>query len=204
MTLSERIKYLRQRKGMSQEELSLKAHLGHNAVSRYENGRCEISGNALRALATALGVDPMELSGDREAWFFTMIEPMAYLPVRAHADDAGFDLFAPKYDLVPAQGSTVIDTGVHIQIPKGYAGLVVSKSGLNFKHGIISDGLIDAGYTGSIKVKLYNMTRSSFEIRPKDKISQIVFIKIVEPMLIKTDKLEETDRGDNGFGSTGR
>ena len=204
MSIGERIKYLRKGMAMTQEELSKKAGLGHNAVSRYEKDESEISAKALKAISDALGIEPMELSSDRESWFFVKLDPLAYLPRRAHDEDAGFDLFSPKYDLVPARGSCVIDTGVHIAIPKGYAGLIVPKSGLNFHNGILSDGLIDSGYTGSIRVKLYNLTDRSYEIRPMDKISQIVFIQVADPMLVMTDKLEETDRGDGGFGSTGR
>ena len=204
MTIGERIKYIRTQKGMTQEELSLKAHLGHNAVSRYENEACEISAKSLTALADALGIDPMELSKDHKDWFFVSLDWNAYLPRRAHEDDAGFDLFSPKYDLVPGLGSTIIDTGVHVAIPKGYAGILVSKSGLNIKHGILSEGLIDSGYTGAIKVKLYNMTKSSYEIRPGDKISQIVFVPIAEPALVVVRELAETERADGGFGSTGR
>lgn len=204
MKIGERIRYFRKAKAMTQEELSKKARLGHNAVSRYETGESEITANALKALSEALGVDPMDLTTDREYYFFVKIDPLAYLPRRAHEDDAGFDLFSPKYDLVPANGWAIIDTGVHVQIPKGFAGLIVSKSGLNMKYSITSDGLIDSGYTGSIKVKLYNHSKRSYEIRPGDKISQIVFIPIAEPALIEATFLEETERGDNGFGSTGR
>ena len=82
----------------------------------------------------------------------------AKMPTRAHALDAGLDLYARESCIVEAKGSAVFDTGVHIEIPAGWVGVLKSKSGLNIKHGIISDGTIDAGYTGSIKVKLYNLT----------------------------------------------
>lgn len=204
MTIGERVRALREKKGLTQEQLAKQAHIGHNQISIIETNKCEISARVLNAVAEVLGVDPMELSGDREAWYFVKLDPLSYLPRRAHEDDAGFDLFSPKHDLIPAKGYTIIDTGVHVAIPKGHAGLICSKSGLNMRYGILSDGLIDSGYTGSIKVKLYNMSDNTYEIRPGDKISQIVFIQIVEPMLIECIKLPETERGDNGFGSTGR
>ena len=205
MTIGEKIRLLRRKKAMTQEELSKKAGLGHNAVSVFESGKTEMSPQSLKAISCALGVDPLELMDDREDCFFVKLDPLSYLPRRAHVEDAGYDLFSPKYDFIPARGSAIIDTGVHIQIPKGYAGLIVSKSGLNLRYGLTSDGLIDAGYTGSIRVKLYNNNdRAGYEIRPGDKISQIVFIQIAEPILLETDELEETERGDNGFGSTGR
>jgi dUTP pyrophosphatase len=204
LTIGERVKELRLRKGLTQDQLGKLARLGHNQISIIETNRSEISSRVLSAVAEALGVDPMELSGDREAWYFVKLDPLAYLPRRAHEDDAGFDLMSPKYDLIPAKGYTIIDTGVHVAIPKGHAALICPKSGLNFRSGILSDGLIDSGYTGSIKVKLYNLSDNTYEIHPGDKISQIVFIRVVEPLLIESIKLPETERGDNGFGSTGR
>lgn len=81
----------------------------------------------------------------------------AYMPEYAHFGwDAGADLKSPVDVMIPANGSAVIDTGVHIDIPQGYAGFLKSKSGLNVKHDLTSEGVIDAGYTGSICVKLYN------------------------------------------------
>lgn len=204
MSLGDRIRFLRKARGLTQEELTAKAKLGRNAVSRYENDSVDIPGRALVAICDALEVDPMELMDSEDPILFTVVDKFCYMPERAHEADAGFDLFSPKHDLLPAKGSTVIDTGVHIQIPKGYAGVIISKSGLNIKHGIISDGLIDSGYTGSIRVKLYNLSNTSYEIRPGDKISQIMFIQIASPRMIQTDRLCRTERGDNGFGSTGR
>lgn len=84
------------------------------------------------------------------------LDPGAYMPERAHATDGGLDLRSPMATVVPARGSAVIDTGVHVELPLGTAGLLVSKSGLNVRHDITSEGLIDAGYSGSIVVKLYN------------------------------------------------
>ena len=80
----------------------------------------------------------------------------AFMPLRAHETDAGLDLRSPFDCVVPARGSAVIDTGVHVQLPLGTAGMLKSKSGLNVKHGITSEGVIDVGYTGSIVAKLYN------------------------------------------------
>lgn len=127
----------------------------------------------------------------------------AFLPERAHKPDAGFDLFAPKEDIIPAKGSVIIDTGVHIAIPYGYAAIVHSRSSMHQK-GVYTSGLIDSGYTGSIKVKLDNLTDSSYLLERKDKIAQLVFIKIPDIKLCQQDKLQETERGDGGFGSTGR
>ena len=77
------------------------------------------------------------------------------MPTRAHDTDAGLDLYAPHNEIVPAHGFALFDTGVHVQLPPNTAGMLKSKSGLNVKHGITSEGVIDEGYTGSIVVKLY-------------------------------------------------
>ena len=150
--------------------------------------------------------------------------PGAYMPESAHEDDAGFDLFAREAFDVPASktekgevsgsfiapscvavGSAVHDTGVCVEIPKGYVGLIKSKSGLNVKFGITSGhGVIDSGYTGSIRVKLYNHTDCAYRFNKGDKITQLVIVPILKPKLELADELDETERGDGGFGSTGR
>ena len=132
------------------------------------------------------------------------LDPGAYMPERAHPADAGLDLRSPINELVPGFGSAVIDTGVHVEIPEGYVGMLKSKSGLNVKHGITSEGVIDSGYTGSIVVKLYNHSSKKYLVQKGDKISQLVIMPIFTPQLEIVSRLVETDRGDNGFGSTGK
>jgi len=128
----------------------------------------------------------------------------AYKPSRGHATDAGLDLRAPEAVTVPAFGSVAVDTGVHVALPHGCAGLLVSKSGLNVKHGITSTGLIDEGYTGSIVVNLYNDKGEDYEVKAGDKITQLVVIPVVCEPLEQVSAFNATERGDNGFGSTGR
>lgn len=132
------------------------------------------------------------------------LESWAICPTRAHETDAGLDLYAACDQVVPAHGSAVFDTGVHVQLPPFTAGMLKSKSGLNVKYNITSDGVIDVGYTGSICVKLYNHGFDSFQVRKGDKISQLVVVDIQTPHIQIVDHLEETERGDAGFGSTGR
>jgi len=133
----------------------------------------------------------------------------AYLPTRAHALDAGYDLRTPvDFSIPPADedgaGIAVIDTGVHMAIPEGYFGELKSKSGLNVRGSLFGTGLIDAGYTGSIQVKLYNLGPYWHHFRRGDKIIQIVIQPFVAPELVEVESLPETERGENGFGSTGR
>lgn len=133
-----------------------------------------------------------------------VIDPGAYLPERAHDLDAGYDLRSPIRAYVLPYSSAIIDTGVHIEIPEGYVGMLKSKSGLNVKHDITSEGVIDSGYTGSICVKLYNHGQNAYEVNKGDKISQLVIMPIITPALEIVDHLDSTERGDGGFGSTGK
>ena len=154
-----------------------------------------------------------------------MLDQGAKMPTRAHPYDGGLDLYTTEEVVVPAcelrlvyddyfqrmarnevsVGSVTIDTGVHVQIPEGCVGLIKSKSGLNVNHGLTADhGVIDAHYTGSIRVKIYNHTRKDYRFNAGDKIAQLVIVPCVLLPMEVVDSFEETDRGDGGFGSTGR
>ena len=128
----------------------------------------------------------------------------AYLPQRAHDTDAGLDLRTPVDAYVRAGGSTVIDTGVHIQLPPGTVGMLKSKSGLNVKDGIVSEGVIDEGYTGSITVKLYNHGTEAKQFSRGDKITQLVVLPVLYVNVEQAEEIQGGPRGDNGYGSTGR
>ena len=93
---------------------------------------------------------------------------------------------------------------MHIQLPHGYVGMLKSKSGLNVKHGITSEGVIDEGYTGSIVVKLYNHGEKDYVIERGDKITQLVIVPCEYVKFDLVDYLEDSERGGDGFGSTGR
>lgn len=129
----------------------------------------------------------------------------AFAPEYAHDTDAGMDLRTPKTVIVQAHNSAIIDTGVHLQIPNNYVGFLKSKSGLNVKHGILSEGVIDCGYTGSIVAKLYNNSNTDYVFQKGDKITQLVILPCVTGALLEqVESFDETERGDNGFGSTGK
>ena len=133
-----------------------------------------------------------------------VLDEGAFMPTRAHPEDAGLDLYAREKHLIKCGDSMCFDTGVHVEIPVGYVGMIKSKSGLNVKFGITSEGVIDAGYTGSIVVKLYNNGDHWVEIEKGQKISQLVILPIITPELELVDILEDTERGSGGFGSTGK
>ena len=133
-----------------------------------------------------------------------VLDKGAKMPTRAHSGDAGLDLYTREDAVVKAKGSYVFDIGVHIEIPYGATGFIKSKSGLNVNHGITSEGVIDYGYTGSIRVKLYNNSDTDYEVKAGDKISQLVILPVILSEVELTDSLEDTERGDGGFGSTGK
>ena len=144
-----------------------------------------------------------------------MLDKGAKMPTRAHPYDAGLDLYTPVDVTVPGSrcddfydevqvGSETIDTGVHVQIPECCVGFIKSKSGLMVNHGITTDGTIDCGYTGSIRVKLFNHSSEAYTFKAGDKIAQLVIVPCVLLPLEEVDRLEKTTRGNGGFGSTGR
>ena len=134
------------------------------------------------------------------------LDPGAQVPERAHTYDAGADLFAQECGMIPPFGGSMeFDTGVHVAIPESCAGFVKGRFGLAFKHRIVAhEGTVDHGYTGSIKVLLFNHGSEAYTVRRGVKIAQLV----IQPVLLLpfevVDKLEQTERSDGGFGSTGR
>ena len=124
-------------------------------------------------------------------------------PTRAHPTDAGLDLYTPVDVVVPAHGKSIIDTLVACEIPDGYVGLITSKSGLMAK-GITSRGTVDASYRGHIRAVLFNHSNTDYQFKRGDKVTQMVLLPIITPELEVVTELSETDRGDAGFGSTGR
>lgn len=132
-----------------------------------------------------------------------MLDPGAKMPKRAHPNDAGLDLFAKENGRIPPCGSASFDTGVHMEIPVGYVGLLTSKSGLMSKEEVTSRGTIDSDYRGSIQAILFNHSHRYVHIKAGQKITQLVIIPIITPEPELADELDETERGCGGFGSTG-
>ena len=128
----------------------------------------------------------------------------AIAPTRAHETDAGLDLYAREDWFIPNLSSANFYTGVHIELPKGCCGLLVSKSGLNVKHGITSTGLIDEGYCGEIVVKLFNHGNIDYTVKRGDKISQLVVLPVRYEGVEIVEEISGGARGENGFGSSGK
>jgi dUTP pyrophosphatase len=135
------------------------------------------------------------------------LHPAARLPVRAHDDDAGYDLCAIEPATLAPGARAMVGTGIAIELPAGHAGLVLPRSGLAARHGIAivnAPGLIDSGYRGELKVLLLNTDRTeTFAIAPGDRIAQLVLVAVATPRIVETDALAATARGEGGFGSSG-
>jgi len=135
------------------------------------------------------------------------LDPAAALPVRAHADDAGYDLHALEAARLEPGERAMLRTGIAIELPAGHAGLVLPRSGLAARHGIAlvnAPGLIDAGYRGELKVLLLNTDREvAFEVAAGDRIAQLVIVAVAAPEVVEAGALAATVRGEGGFGSSG-
>ena len=128
------------------------------------------------------------------------------LPAKAHADDAAFDLRSRCDMVVPVNKSTLVPTGVFIELPVNYEAQVRPRSGLALKHNITltnSPGTIDAGYRGEVGVIMFNHGPEEFSVKRGDRIAQMVITELPEVELIPAGDLSETNRGSGGFGSTG-
>jgi dUTP pyrophosphatase len=136
-----------------------------------------------------------------------LITSTSGMPVYAHPGDAGCDLRSAQAAIIPPGERLTIATGIQIAIPDGFVGLVHSRSGLAAKHGVTvlnSPGTVDAGYRGEIRVTLQNHDKSEpFKIEVGDRIAQMLFQRVERARFIEVDRLPDSHRGDQGFGSTG-
>ncbi len=127
-----------------------------------------------------------------------------FVPKRAYAWDAGIDIMTPHGFTVPVKDSYNVHTGAHVEVPEGYVCMIKSKSGLNTKRNIVCEGVVDAGFTGEIVVKLYNHGAWPAEFDRGDKIAQLVIMPVETPKVVVVDEIASGERGDNGYGSTGK
>lgn len=131
----------------------------------------------------------------------------AELPSRAHAGDAGLDLVAVESATLAPGARATVGTGIAVEIPEGWAGLVCPRSGLAARHGIgvvNGPGVIDSGYRGEVRVVLYNSDLTdTFEVRPGDRIAQLVLTPVLLAPVLEVEALSVAGRNEDGFGSTG-
>jgi dUTP diphosphatase len=135
-----------------------------------------------------------------------LLHPDAIAPARGREGDAGYDLSSVEGFVLQPGERRLVPTGVAIALPDGVAGLVTPRSGLAIKHGITTlnaPGLVDPGYRGELRVILHNAGNAAYEVKPGDRIAQLLLVPYVAPALRVVDELP-ADRGANGFGSSGR
>lgn len=183
-----RLRQLRELKNMSQPELAEACGLHAETIWNLENGKSLPQKGTLAALAYGLGVTVDELKeprSDKDVQFMVFLARNAIKPAREHPDDLGFTLFSPGMDLIPAYGSAIVDTGVHIVMPEGYAGLIITHDKANFSHDIITaDSVVEPGDAGPIRVKLYNVGPQSFILERTDPVAKLIFVPAADPALI--------------------
>lgn len=133
-----------------------------------------------------------------------VLDENALMPVRKHPNDAGLDLKTPYDFYIAPHSRYFIDTGVHVMLPPNTVGMLKSRSGLNKFNGVQCEGVVDENYTGSIGCTIYNHSEEIVRFKRGDRIAQLVILPIFYPDLEQISELPDTDRGQNGFGSTGK
>ena len=135
---------------------------------------------------------------------FKKLHPDAVVPQRAHGDDAGMDVYTIEDIRIPARGDMITGLGLACKFPKGHALLVYNKSGRATKLKLDKGAeVIDAGYRGEIHVHLFNHSDVNVIIRKGEKIAQLILVPIWAGQPVEVDELDDTERGDGGFGSSG-
>ena len=159
-------------------------------------------------MAVAVAVAEDELAGQRIGELrFVKLNEKATLPTRAHDNDAGLDLHAAESARLAPGARVSVGTGLAVQIPEGVGGLVLPRSGMAIKHGVTlvnSPGLIDPGYRGEVRVLLLNTDPTlEFKISLGDRIAQLLLVPVVHATPRNAEALDDSTRGEGGFGSTG-
>lgn len=132
------------------------------------------------------------------------LSPGAYPPTRAHDTDAGLDIRLPKGGLVRAGQSRTFATGVYVELPEGTVGLLLPKSGLMVGHDILCFGVVDVGYSGQIMAHVFNHGPNDYEFAAGDKVTQLVVVPCRYETVEIVDEICGGNRGQNGFGSSGK
>ena len=132
------------------------------------------------------------------------IHPDAIIPRYAHEGDAGMDIFSAENIIIKPNERIACKTGISMHIPENHVGLIWDKSGIALKNGVTTlGGVIDSGYRGELQIVMINLSKENYNIKEGNKIAQMLIQKIENPKIQEVEELDETSRGDGGFGSTG-
>lgn len=141
---------------------------------------------------------------EAQVLFFSKLTVNAYPPVRATSQSAGYDLCSAYDYIVGPQDKQLVKTDLVIKVPEGCYGRIAPRSGLSLNHHIgIGAGVVDRDYRGNVGVVIFNHSKKCFHIKKGDRIAQLICEKICKPTLMEVESLDETERSDRGFGSTG-
>lgn len=133
-----------------------------------------------------------------------LIDVLAQVPTKANNNDAGFDLYSTVDVIIEPKQRKTVNTGIALQMPDNLAGLIWPRSGLSVKQGIdVLAGVVDSGYMGEVMVCLYNTSDNDVVIRTGDRIAQMIFQEVPHVIMMVHESLGSSQRGSNGFGSTG-
>ena len=132
------------------------------------------------------------------------MSPDAKLPLYGHKGDAGMDLFSSLEYVLPKGEVFAVPTGIQVEIPKGYVGLIWDKSGVSLKGAHRLAGGVDAGYRGEVKVVMINWGQAPFFIEKGMKIAQLLIQAVEDAEIVEVEDLDDSSRGEGGFGSTGK
>ncbi|NXA64751.1 DUT protein, partial [Mohoua ochrocephala] len=136
---------------------------------------------------------------------FTKLSENAFAPSRGSARAAGYDLYSAYDCVIPPMEKAIVKTDIQIALPSGCYGRVAPRSGLAAKHFIdVGAGVIDEDYRGNVGVVLFNFGKETFEVKKGDRIAQLICERIYYPELEEVEALDDTERGEGGFGSTGK
>ena len=148
--------------------------------------------------------DVMAMADEVGALEIQLLSDKGTLPSKANRFDAGFDLYASENALIHPQERLLVSTDIAMAIPKGHVGLIWPRSGLAVKKGVdVFAGVIDSGYRGEVKVCLYNSGSEILEVEEGDRIAQLLIQKAENYFIKKVESLDDSERGDKGFGSSG-
>ncbi len=133
------------------------------------------------------------------------VHPNAKIPKYAHHGDAGFDLYIPERFVINPGERKSIPLGIAMEIPYGFAGLLLDKSGLSHKHGLKSfGGVIDSGYRGQLHAGIMNLGTEPYTFEPGDKIIQMLIMPVETVDILEVEVLTDSERGQGAFGSSGK
>lgn len=191
-TTGQKIQFMREVRGLSQNDLAELTMIHQSEISKIETGKKNLTDAMLKSFARALRVEPAHLLGEPLLAVQVYKNGLAYAPNGRDVSDGGYTLRAAHQDYIPRMAATEIDTGLTFDIPDGFTGVVSGCDGLHLPVGVVPLGIIPCGLTRSCKVKLVNLGQASWDVLPGDKIGKLFIIPTPAVNWQEHEK-EETD-----------